>query len=146
MEQQLHPEAIGTALKKARKRLGLTMQDAAASVGLSQSQLSRIEVHGTQITAERLLKLARLYQVPPEELFVGSVEATMAESELAKIGLVIEFVENTLSGNSTRPSAKKIRDTVLSIYRLESKFSIQNNVPFDPGKYAELVSTLNEPE
>ncbi|PCJ90729.1 MAG: hypothetical protein COA52_09930 [Hyphomicrobiales bacterium] len=133
---------IGKSLQLARSNTGLAMVDAAKAIGISQSQLSRMETGDAAITAERLVDLASLYNVAPEHLLTGLVDTTMADPELDRIGDVIEFIEGVLASTTTRPSARKIRDTVLSIYRLEAKSAFENGKPFELHKYQGVVAAL----
>lgn len=118
-------------LKKARLDAKLTMEQASERVGISQSQLSRIESKKAQVSAQRLVDLAGAYGVSPSKLLDGAVVGAMPESDLDRIGQVIEFVEETLAEHEPRPSPKLIRKTVLAIFRQETKTSLESGKPFE---------------
>jgi HTH-type transcriptional regulator/antitoxin HipB len=49
---------LGILLTSRRKVLGLTQSDVAASLGISQNRLSELEKQPSQLTVDRLLRLA----------------------------------------------------------------------------------------
>ena len=60
------------ALRAARKRSGLTLERAADAIGISHSQLSRIETGDRQPKAVELQKLAEIYGATVEEIMPGA--------------------------------------------------------------------------
>jgi HTH-type transcriptional regulator/antitoxin HipB len=50
------PEQLGQILKNCRKQLKLTQSAVGSKVGLKQSTISAIEVHGANATVETLYK------------------------------------------------------------------------------------------
>lgn len=53
--------ALAVALQKARKRKGLTQEEAAEAIGTSQAQISKMEAGQSTITLDRMIRaLARL--------------------------------------------------------------------------------------
>ena len=129
-------------LKRARVDAGLTMDAAAAKLGLSQSTLSRIESGDTGVTSQRLVDLASAYGVSPSKLLDGAVERAMSETDLDRMGQVIEFVEEVLSDTSPRPSPRQIRDTVIAIFQQETAASWESGGEFNPRRYQRLVDAL----
>ena len=118
------------------------MDAAAAKLGLSQSTLSRIESGDTGVTSQRLVDLASAYGVSPSKLLDGAVERAMSETDLDRMGQVIEFVEEVLSDTSPRPSPRQIRDTVIAIFQQETAASWESRAAFDPTRYRTLIETL----
>jgi HTH-type transcriptional regulator / antitoxin HipB len=57
------PHQLGQLLLSARRAMGLTQQDAASRVGLSQSRLSALESDPASITISQLLNLTALYRL-----------------------------------------------------------------------------------
>jgi transcriptional regulator with XRE-family HTH domain len=58
-----YDEAVGLAIRAARTRAGLTLQEVAEKVGLSESGLSRAETGRTQTNIVKLRKLSRVLGV-----------------------------------------------------------------------------------
>ncbi|GAA4580690.1 XRE family transcriptional regulator [Micromonospora coerulea] len=60
--------AVGPRLRALRTRRGVTLAQLAETTGISVSTLSRLESGGRRPTLELLLPLARVHQVPLDEL------------------------------------------------------------------------------
>ncbi|HEX2132702.1 MAG TPA: XRE family transcriptional regulator [Actinophytocola sp.] len=60
--------AVGPRLRALRRQRGITLADLAASTGISESTLSRLESGGRRPNLELLLPLAKAYGVPLDEL------------------------------------------------------------------------------
>ncbi|MGY1548373.1 helix-turn-helix domain-containing protein [Streptomyces sp. MN6] len=61
-------ETLGARLTAARRRAGLTQQQAAAQLGLPRSGVSDIETGHRKVYATELSHLARLYGEPVDHL------------------------------------------------------------------------------
>ncbi|SEK68631.1 helix-turn-helix domain-containing protein [Nonomuraea pusilla] len=61
-------EAVGPRLRALRRDRGITLADLAATTGVSESTLSRLESGQRRATLELLLPLARTYDVPLDDL------------------------------------------------------------------------------
>ncbi len=59
---------MGPRLRALRRDRGITLADLAAATGVSESTLSRLESGQRRATLELLLPLARLYDVPLDDL------------------------------------------------------------------------------
>ena len=62
---------FATNVKRLREKRGLTMEEAAWSVGMHHTAWGRIESGERKPTLETVFKLARALEVPPAELFAG---------------------------------------------------------------------------
>jgi transcriptional regulator with XRE-family HTH domain len=60
--------AVGPRLRALRRRRGITLADLAATTGISESTLSRLESGRRRANLELLLPLARVYDVPLDDL------------------------------------------------------------------------------
>ncbi|PRX52306.1 XRE family transcriptional regulator [Nonomuraea fuscirosea] len=60
--------AVGPRLRALRRARGITLADLAATTGVSESTLSRLESGQRRATLELLLPLARTYDVPLDDL------------------------------------------------------------------------------
>jgi transcriptional regulator with XRE-family HTH domain len=63
--------AIGARLKEERRRLGVTLEDAAEAAGLSAATLSRIENGKAVPSLRALTRLSRALTIPMPEFFEG---------------------------------------------------------------------------
>ncbi|WP_090052056.1 helix-turn-helix domain-containing protein [Lentzea fradiae] len=61
-------DAVGPRLRALRRHRGITLADVATTTGISESTLSRLESGQRRATLELLLPLARIYDVPLDEL------------------------------------------------------------------------------
>ncbi|WP_121749026.1 XRE family transcriptional regulator [Streptomyces sp. E2N166] len=60
--------AVGPRLRALRRDRGVTLADLSAATGVSESTLSRLESGQRRATLELLLPLARIYDVPLDDL------------------------------------------------------------------------------
>ncbi|MEV4400055.1 XRE family transcriptional regulator [Nonomuraea sp. NPDC049607] len=60
--------AVGPRLRALRRHRGITLADLATTTGVSESTLSRLESGQRRATLELLLPLARVYDVPLDDL------------------------------------------------------------------------------
>ena len=65
---------VGSRLRQARTRRGLTLTGVAESTGISKSTLSRLETGGRRPTLELLLALSHAYRVPLDDLVAAPEE------------------------------------------------------------------------
>ncbi|MFE3144556.1 helix-turn-helix domain-containing protein [Streptomyces scopuliridis] len=61
-------DAVGARLRALRRDRGITLADLAATTGVSESTLSRLESGQRRPSLELLLPLARIYDVPLDDL------------------------------------------------------------------------------
>ncbi len=61
-------DAVGPRLRALRRHRGLTLADVSTTTGVSESTLSRLEGGQRRATLELLLPLARIYNVPLDDL------------------------------------------------------------------------------
>jgi transcriptional regulator with XRE-family HTH domain len=59
---------VGPRLRALRRHRGITLADVATTTGISESTLSRLESGQRRATLELLLPLARIYNVPLDDL------------------------------------------------------------------------------
>ncbi|MFJ2261959.1 helix-turn-helix domain-containing protein [Streptomyces sp. NPDC087844] len=60
--------SVGSRLRRLRRERGITLADLAPLTGVSESTLSRLESGQRRVTLELLLPLARVYDVPLDDL------------------------------------------------------------------------------
>ncbi|MEU8353284.1 helix-turn-helix transcriptional regulator, partial [Streptomyces sp. NPDC048845] len=59
---------VGPRLRALRRNRGITLAEVSATTGVSESTLSRLESGQRRATLELLLPLARIYDVPLDDL------------------------------------------------------------------------------
>lgn len=118
------------------------MVEAARKLGLSQSQLSRIESGKSGITSQRLAELAGLYGISVSKLLEGQTVRTMSDTDLDRMRKVIEFVESVLVDHSPRPSPQVISNAVITIFRHETLAVHGTSKAFDPTAYREILISM----
>lgn len=86
------PGMTSTRLRSARKAAGLTQQQAAGRLGISQAYLALLESGRRRLTDELARKAARLYRLPPTELPLeehppdAAPDAATVARDLASLG------------------------------------------------------------
>jgi transcriptional regulator with XRE-family HTH domain len=83
-DQLMVAAAIGARLKEERRRLGVTLEDAAEAAGLSAAMLSRIENGKAAPSLRALTRLSRALTIPMPEFFEGLEDES--EATLIKAG------------------------------------------------------------
>ena len=62
-------KAVGRNLKRARKDAGLTQNEVAEKMLMTQQQYSRFENGVFELNYEQILSLCKLYGITPDDLF-----------------------------------------------------------------------------
>lgn len=65
-------EHVMSLVKKARQELGYSLEIAAREIGISAGYLSQIESGKRQISSERALLIANVYNVNLEDIFTAT--------------------------------------------------------------------------
>lgn len=75
-------EFIGKNIQKIRKNRGLTQQQLARSIRVSQGVITRLENGHTMVSVDKLIRIAETLDVPIEALFVYDNESEPINKEL----------------------------------------------------------------
>lgn len=118
------------------------MVQVAEKLGVSQTMISRIEAGTRDVTETELVKFSDIYGVSPSQLREAAVIRPISETDLDRIGEVIEFVEVAISSADHRPNPRMVREAIIAIFRQENELARKTAVEFDPNRYSELVSIL----
>jgi len=111
-------------------------------LGMSQSVISRIEAGRRDVTETELTRFAELYGVSPSQLRDAAMLRRITDTDIDRMGEVIEFVETVITQEESRPPPKLVRETILAIFRQEDDLFRKTAVSFDPSRYSELVAIL----
>lgn len=136
-------EHLFDRLRDARERSGMSVDDAAKSLGISRVQVWRLEHKSKTITAERLFEIADLYGVDPRSLFEGSDAPVISDDLYRRIGEVVVMVEEQVQTLGAKPPPQLISDAVIEILRQETKNQPKpDSTPLDASKYQGLITLL----
>ena len=79
-------QTIGSAARTLRRSRSLTQEEVAASLGMSQAQLSMKERGETSFTAEQLIELMRLFNAPLHAFVPAAPPDAELQNALARLG------------------------------------------------------------
>lgn len=135
--------AIHHALKRAREQSGLTLEEAAAKIGISGASFSRMENGLNNFTTDRLVKLATLYKVSASALVEGSVVNRPSTIDISRLKQVVEAVQEVVNRLNARPSPEKMASAVSELYKLEIERTLYDpDSTFDPGQHIGIVEAM----
>lgn len=82
-ETMMHEEMvrIGAKIREFRRRKGVTIHEMAATLKLSPTHLSRIEMGKRMISAEDIYDISKYLELPIEEIVIKKSELSMTESK-----------------------------------------------------------------
>lgn len=131
-------------LQEFRKAAKLGQQAVADVLGLTVSQISRMERGDADITLARLEKLAGLYGCSVPELLGYPAPGSAAEIDLNRLRDVIEEVETLLVGKR-RPAPAAVAKAVVEVYRIEADLVAKHpGEQFDPTRYRGIIQAVLE--
>jgi transcriptional regulator with XRE-family HTH domain len=70
--------ALGREIRRYRRAAGLTQQQVATQVGVTGAQFHRYETGASRLTASRLVGIAQVLGVPPDDLLAAAETAVRA--------------------------------------------------------------------
>lgn len=137
------PLGIHQTLRKARERAGLSLEEAAAAIGISAASFSRMETAQSRVTTDRLAALAGLYRVSATALLEGSIVMSPSAIDLKRMRAVVELVQEIVIRLRARPSPKKMGLAVSEVYRVEIERMVADpDAEFDPARHAGLIEAI----
>ncbi len=84
---------IGYQIRKVRENKGLKRPDLAAKLGIDESTLGRIENNQVKVSAERLLKISEILNVPINDFFEGESVVNFNNNHI-NIAYINQFIES----------------------------------------------------
>lgn len=143
LQSECDLETLHERIKEAREEAGMTVNQVADALGVSRTQVWRMENKSETLTAVRLFELADLFGVDPRRLLQGELAPDLSIRLHDRIGEAVLLVEECVHGLNARPSPELVRDAVLEVLRLESGQSLETqNQPIDPEKYRGLINLI----
>lgn len=93
-------DVVGPRLRDLRRERDLTLAQVSSDTGISTSTLSRLESGGRRPTLELLLPLARVYEVPLDELVDAprTGDPRVHPAPVTRDGMTVVPLTNDLSG------------------------------------------------
>lgn len=130
-------------LKEYRKKAGLTLEDAGHRLGISTSQVSRIEGGSSDTTLTRLGEFAQLYGCHAADLIDDRLPVDAEINvDAERLRDVLVGVERMIQKDSLKLTPERKAELVLSLLSLESE-RLGNGVGVvDLSRYATLISAL----
>ena len=131
-------------IRKAREDANLSVNEAAAKLGVSRVQIWRMENKTETISAERLFIIAAIYQVDPYHLFHGTKATTQSQTVLYQhIGEVVAMVEEEAQKLDVKPPPHLVGEAVVEVLRQENRSGAKPaDESIDVSKYQGLVALL----
>jgi transcriptional regulator with XRE-family HTH domain len=111
-------ETVPNNIARLRKERGQSQSDLASALGISVTQLSRLERGTSSLKQMRVQTIARELGVSPEELFQTKRPRERVDLEL--IHQVIVQLERLLAQLEINPSPEQRADLTVELYRLET--------------------------
>jgi transcriptional regulator with XRE-family HTH domain len=126
-----------------RKALNLSQDTLAGRLNLSVTQLSRLERGISSLTQERMMELARVFEIEPHELFRDAMSKEKVELDLMR-DVIVQLDEMvTRLGISLSPQQRG--DLTIALYHLETKFLSEADLAeheVDLKKFEDMVKAL----
>lgn len=82
---------MNNKLKELRQKKGLTQENIAYELGISQKAYSKIENNKVCLSNEKMMKIAEILKVSPNMLCSLNCECSKSNS---KLNMIIEYFEN----------------------------------------------------
>jgi len=143
--------AVGPRLRALRERRGSTLAQLSAASGISTSTLSRLESGARRPTLELLLRLARAYDVPVDELIAESptVDPRVHRSPVHQAGRTIipltnrpgEVLAHKMIIEPSAPAKQRVHEGYEWMYVLAGRLRLllgELDLVLRPGEVAEF--------
>jgi len=108
---------IPNSIAQKRKERGLSQDSLSQMLGITITQLSRLENGKSSLTQKRMHDIAKILEVKPQELYLAPHQT--GKIDLKIIHEIIEQVDQLLVQFEVTVSSKKRADLCIAIYRRE---------------------------
>lgn len=145
MDDRERNRQIGHELRRARKHAGVTVEEAAKLLGFSTVSLFRMEDGQSMVSAARLEKLARHYQVSLPHLLKGRLVSMPSTIDVQRMKAVVTLVHQVIQKLRVKPSPEKIADAVAKVYEADIERIIRNpdsGVEFNADHHRDLLEMI----
>lgn len=117
---------FGTILRQARVRAGISLEQAADYIGITTASLSRMETGISNVSADRLAKLAAYYGVSASALFEGQLIQMPTQVDIGRMKAVVLLIHEVIATLDASPSPEKIADVTAQVYTTEIERLLAN--------------------
>lgn len=107
---------LAVKIKKLRELRDLTQEHMAKELGMDQSAYSRIEKGMTRITHEKLVKIATVLNVEPEEIY------SFDEANIFNIKTLHQNGDNGTINHAYSKEEKKLYEEMIKTLREENEY------------------------
>lgn len=134
---------IPNSIAQKRKERGLSQDALSKKLGITITQLSRLENGKSSMTQTRMQQIADVLEVKPQELYLAPHQT--GELNLDIMHAIIEQLDESLTRlNITLPS-KKRADLCIALYRKETKRLEKEGLSssdVDVSEYEDILETM----
>ena len=119
---------VSEKIKRFRKAKGLSQEEVAEKLHISQSAYARIETGESQSWATHLVKLSEIFEVKPENFLTDEANNLEQENTEQKGGMAFQFVGtintiNSLSEKLVEQYEERIAEMKTTIKELKQEIS-----------------------
>ena len=93
--KKIYKIKIGNKIKEIRKEKGYTQKKLALAIGVTPRYICDIETNRTQASYDILIKICKVFQITPNELFEEYIVIKNKKKDLYSIDGAIEYLKNT---------------------------------------------------
>lgn len=136
---------IPNSIAQKRKERGFSQAAFAGMLGITITQLSRLENGRSSMTQARMQQIAEVLEVKPQELYLAPHQT--GELNLDIMHAIILQVDEFLTRLNISLSSKKRADLCVILYRKETKRLEENGLSSDDvdvSEYEDIVEAMAE--
>lgn len=136
---------IPNSIAQKRKERGLSQDALSQRLGLTVTQLSRIENGKSSMTQARMKQIADILGVKPQELYLAPHQT--GELNLDIMHAIIEQLDELLQRLGLSVPSKKRADLCVAIYKMETKRLEKDGLSssdVNVTEYEDMLGTLVE--
>lgn len=136
---------IPNSIAQKRKEKGFSQEVLAGKLGITITQLSRLENGKSSMTQSRMQQIADALDVKPQELYLTPHQTGVLS--LVIMHSVIEQLDQLLEQLDIKVPSKKRADLCVAIYKMETKRLEQAGLTVldvSVSEYKDMIGTLAE--
>lgn len=136
---------INRMLRVARERAGVSLEEAATHLGVTTATLSRVETATLGVSADRLERLCRFYDVSIGSLFDGELVRMPTSIDIDRLKATVHLVQSVIHQRKVKPSPDKVAEIVSTVFTNEVRWLIDNpdsDTAFDPERHRGFVEMV----
>lgn len=136
-------KSFGAILVDARASTDMSLGDAAKLLGVPKTSLWRWENNENKMDAQRLVDIVAAYGLSISASFEGKTLKAPTQTDLGRLGDVVEHIELIIQGLLVRLNPKALRTAVVEVLQLETTRVLETRgSTFDPSRYDAMMSSM----